>query len=173
MISRHHSARVQPANSGRVSTWSTSMASASETLSPMGPRALSGSLVRAMRSKYPEPGIWPWLPGGGQPGRRRAASRVSHYTDSYDQHVSVPGDGQAGGHRARRWLVLAAGTVALTVGSALQYGLAYLIPALRASGLSLAQAGVIVACPPPGLLLTLGARGAPPDRGGEPRGPAP
>jgi sugar phosphate permease len=94
---------------------------------------------------------------------------VSHYTDSYDQHVSVPGDGQAGGHRARRWLVLAAGTVALTAGSAFQYGLAYLIPALRASGLSLAQAGVIVACPTAGLLLTLVAWGAAADRWGERR----
>jgi sugar phosphate permease len=94
---------------------------------------------------------------------------VSHYTDSYYQHVSVPGDGQAGGHRARRWLVLAAGTVALTAGSAFQYGLAYLIPALRASGLSLAQAGVIVACPTAGLLLTLVAWGAAADRWGERR----
>ena len=73
------------------------------------------------------------------------------------------------GHRAQRWLVLAAGTVALTAGSAFQYGLAYLIPALRASGLSLAQAGVIVACPTAGLLLTLVAWGAAADRWGERR----
>jgi sugar phosphate permease len=65
--------------------------------------------------------------------------------------------------------VLAAGTVALTAGSAFQYGLAYLIPALRASGLSLAQAGVIVACPTAGLLLTLVAWGAAADRWGERR----
>jgi len=83
--------------------------------------------------------------------------------------VSVHGGGQAGGHPARRWLVLAAGTVALTAGSAFQYGLAYLIPALRASGLSLAQAGVIVACPTVGLLLTLVAWGAAADRWGERR----
>ena len=86
------------------------------------------------------------------------------------RNVSVTSDGgQAGGHRARRWLVLAAGTVALTAGSAFQYGLAYLIPALRASGLSLAQAGVIVACPTAGLLLTLVAWGAAADRWGERR----
>jgi len=61
------------------------------------------------------------------------------------------------------------GTVALTAGSAFQYGLAYLIPGLRASGLSLAQAGVIVACPTAGLLLTLVAWGAAADRWGERR----
>jgi sugar phosphate permease len=86
------------------------------------------------------------------------------------RNVSVTSDGGRGGERrARRWLVLAAGTVALTAGSAFQYGLAYLIPALRASGLSLAQAGVIVACPTVGLLLTLVAWGAAADRWGERR----
>src|SRR6516165_9973523 len=69
--------------------------------------------------------------------------------------------------RARRWLVLAAGTVALTAGSCFQYGLAYLIPALRAQGLSLEEAGVLVACPTAGLLLTLVAWGAAADRWGE------
>ena len=34
----------------------------------------------------------------------------------------------------RRWLTLAAGTIALTAGCTFQYGLAYLIPALRAHG---------------------------------------
>jgi len=77
--------------------------------------------------------------------------------------------GQAGGHGARRWVVLAVGTVAVTAGSTFQYGLAYLIPALRAAGLSLAQAGVIVACPTAGLLLTLIAWGAAADRWGERR----
>lgn len=67
----------------------------------------------------------------------------------------------------RRWLVLSAGTVALTAGCAFQYGLAYLIPALRASGLSLAQSGVLVACPTAGLLLTLVIWGALADRFGE------
>jgi sugar phosphate permease len=77
--------------------------------------------------------------------------------------------GQAGGHGARRWVVLAAGTIAVTAGSTFQYGLAYLIPALRAAGLSLAQAGVIVACPTVGLMLTLIAWGAAADRWGERR----
>jgi sugar phosphate permease len=86
------------------------------------------------------------------------------------RNVSISnGGGPAGERRTRRWPVLAAGTVALTAGSAFQYGLAYLIPALRASGLSLAQAGVIVACPTAGLLLTLVAWGAAADRWGERR----
>ena len=86
------------------------------------------------------------------------------------RNVSVTSDGgPVRGRRARRWLVLAAGTVALTAGSTFQYGLAYLIPALRADGLSLAQAGVIVACPTAGLLLTLVAWGAAADRWGERR----
>jgi MFS family permease len=71
------------------------------------------------------------------------------------------------GNPARRWLTLAAGTVALTAGCTFQYGLAYLIPALRAHGLSLEQAGVLVACPTAGLLLTLVAWGAAADRFGE------
>ena len=68
---------------------------------------------------------------------------------------------------SRRWLTLAAGTVALTAGTTFQYGLAYLIPALRAQGLSLEQAGILVACPTVGLLLTLIAWGAAADRFGE------
>ena len=68
---------------------------------------------------------------------------------------------------SRRWLILAAGTVALTAGCTFQYGLAYLIPALRADGLSLEQAGILVACPTAGLLLTLVAWGAAADRFGE------
>jgi sugar phosphate permease len=75
--------------------------------------------------------------------------------------------GQAGRGPRRRWLVLAAGPVALTAGSCFQYGLAYLIPALRARGLSLEEAGVLVACPTAGLLLTLVAWGAAADRRGE------
>src|SRR5262249_21800667 len=52
-------------------------------------------------------------------------------------------------------------------GCTFQYGLAYLIPALRARGLSLEEAGVLVACPTAGLLLTLVAWGAAADRFGE------
>src|SRR5215470_10532386 len=94
------------------------------------------------------------------------ADRLIIRTDTI-QDVSVSGDGGPAG--GRRWLVLAAGTVAVTAGSAFQYGLAYLIPALRAAGLSLAQAGVIVACPTVGLMLTLIAWGAAADRWGERR----
>src|SRR6185295_4797084 len=67
----------------------------------------------------------------------------------------------------RRWVVLVAGMVAMTAGCTFQYGLAYLIPAFRAEGLSLEQAGVLVACPTAGLLLTLVAWGAAADRFGE------
>jgi len=82
-----------------------------------------------------------------------------HIPDRYDHDVD--------GNPARRWLTLAAGTIALTAGCTFQYGLAYLIPALRAHGLSLEQAGVLVACPTVGLLLTLVAWGAAADRFGE------
>jgi sugar phosphate permease len=68
---------------------------------------------------------------------------------------------------SRRWLTLAAGTIALTAGTTFQYGLAYLIPALRAQGLTLEQTGILVACPTVGLLLTLIAWGAAADRFGE------
>jgi sugar phosphate permease len=95
---------------------------------------------------------------------------MSHIMDSYDQNVSHPAAGSGADYPpGRRWLILAAGTVAVTAGSAFQYGLAYLIPALRAGGLSLAQAGVLVACPTAGLLLTLIGWGAAADRWGERR----
>jgi MFS family permease len=55
----------------------------------------------------------------------------------------------------------------MTAGCTFQYGLAYLIPAFRAEGLSLEQAGILVACPTAGLLLTLVAWGAAADRWGE------
>ncbi|HEY8043297.1 MAG TPA: MFS transporter [Streptosporangiaceae bacterium] len=74
------------------------------------------------------------------------------------------GEASPGG---RRWVVLFAGMVAMTAGCTFQYGLAYLIPAFRAEGLSLEQAGVLVACPTAGLLLTLVAWGAAADRWGE------
>jgi sugar phosphate permease len=110
----------------------------------------------------------------GRSGRKRVRGRAgtpsSHYMDRYCQNVSTSEAAvRAGGRPGRRWLVLAAGTVAVTAGSAFQYGLAYLIPALRAAGLPLAQAGVLVACPTVGLLLTLIAWGAAADRWGERR----
>ncbi len=64
-------------------------------------------------------------------------------------------------------MALAAGLFAMTAGCTFQYGLAYLIPAFRAEGLSLEQAGILVACPTVGLLLTLVAWGAAADRWGE------
>jgi sugar phosphate permease len=67
----------------------------------------------------------------------------------------------------RRWLVLFIGLIALTAGCTFQYGLAYLIPALRHQGFSLELASVLVACPTAGLLLTLIGWGAAADRWGE------
>jgi MFS family permease len=77
------------------------------------------------------------------------------------------GPGGEAGPDGRRWVVLFAGLVAMTAGCTFQYGLAYLIPAFRAEGLSLEQAGILVACPTAGLLLTLVAWGAAADRWGE------
>jgi sugar phosphate permease len=76
-------------------------------------------------------------------------------------------DGTPADGTSRRWLVLFTGLFALTAGCTFQYGIAYLIPSLRASGFSLELAGLIVACPTAGLLLTLIAWGAAADRFGE------
>ena len=87
--------------------------------------------------------------------------------------MSEPGRAGAGrpagdtGPVGQRWVVLVAGLFAMTAGCTFQYGLAYLIPAFRAEGLSLEQAGILVACPTAGLLLTLVAWGAAADRWGE------
>ncbi len=59
------------------------------------------------------------------------------------------------------------GLVAMTAGCTFQYGIAYLIPALRHAGFSLELASVLVACPTAGLLLTLIGWGATADRFGE------
>ncbi len=59
------------------------------------------------------------------------------------------------------------GLVAMTAGCTFQYGIAYLIPALRQAGFSLELASVLVACPTAGLLLTLIGWGATADRFGE------
>ena len=67
----------------------------------------------------------------------------------------------------RRWAVLAVGLLAMTAGCTFQFGLAYLIPALRGEGLSLGQAGLLAAAPTAGLLFTLVAWGAAADRWGE------
>jgi sugar phosphate permease len=71
------------------------------------------------------------------------------------------------GRTGRRWVVLFTGTLAMTAGCTFQFGLAYLIPTFRAEGLSLEQAGILVACPTAGLLLTLVAWGAAADQWGE------
>src|SRR5690242_9713245 len=80
----------------------------------------------------------------------------------------------AGGHVApgserRRWAVLAAGMAAMAAGCAFQFGLPFLLPALRREGLSLAQAGLLTTAPAVGLLATLVAWGAAADRWGERR----
>jgi nitrate/nitrite transporter NarK len=67
----------------------------------------------------------------------------------------------------RRWRILFVGLIAMTAGCTFQYGIAYLIPALRQEGFSLELASVLVACPTIGLLLTLIAWGAAADRWGE------
>jgi MFS family permease len=67
----------------------------------------------------------------------------------------------------RRWLVLVAGLVAVATGCVVQYGAPFLIPALRAEGLTLAQAGLVAGCPIAGLLATLVLWGAIADRWGE------
>ncbi|MFF0415144.1 MFS transporter [Kitasatospora sp. NPDC004745] len=67
----------------------------------------------------------------------------------------------------QRRIVLAVGMVAMISGCAFQFGLPYLIPALRDEGLSLSQAGLLAACPTAGLVLTLTAWGAAADRWGE------
>jgi sugar phosphate permease len=66
-------------------------------------------------------------------------------------------------------MVLAVGLLGLTAGSAAQYGLAVLIPALRTEGLSLETATLLVTAPIAGVLLTLIAWGAAADRWGERR----
>ena len=70
-------------------------------------------------------------------------------------------------HSGRRWLILIIGLIAMTAGCTFQYGLAYLIPALRHAGFSLESASILVACPTAGLLLTLIGWGAVADRRGE------
>lgn len=70
----------------------------------------------------------------------------------------------------RRWIVLAVGVLAQTASCAFVYGVPFLVPTLRNElGLSLAGAGLYVAAPTTGLLLTLIAWGAAADRYGERR----
>src|SRR5690349_16874262 len=70
-------------------------------------------------------------------------------------------------HSGRRWVVLAVGMVGLIAACAFQYGLPFLVPALRADGLSLAQSGLLVSSPVFGVLCSLVLWGAITDRVGE------
>lgn len=76
-------------------------------------------------------------------------------------------DSSAAPSNRRRWIVLVVGFLAMTTACSAQYGLPFLIPALREDGLTLSQAGLVVAAPVAGLLLTLVAWGAAADRWGE------
>jgi sugar phosphate permease len=68
----------------------------------------------------------------------------------------------------RRWSVLGVGLFAMIAGCAYQYGLPYLIPALRAdAGLSLDRAAMLISCPVAGLLVSLALWGVAADRWGE------
>jgi sugar phosphate permease len=69
----------------------------------------------------------------------------------------------------RRWTVLTVGLLGLIAGCAAQYGVAFLIPALRAEGLTLEEASLLVVAPIAGILCTLIAWGAAADRWGERR----
>lgn len=71
------------------------------------------------------------------------------------------------GQPTRRWLVLGVGLAAMIAVSAAQYGLAFLIPALRADGLTLAQASLVVIAPVFGVLFGLLPWGYAADRYGE------
>jgi sugar phosphate permease len=67
-----------------------------------------------------------------------------------------------------RWLILALGLAAQMASCSFLYGIPFLVPEMRdAEGLSLAEAGTVVAAPSIGLLLTLIAWGALADRYGE------
>ena len=67
----------------------------------------------------------------------------------------------------RRWVILAVGTFAQAATCSFIYGVPMLVPALRAHGLSLFGAGLLVSAPMVGLLLTLIVWGAAADRIGE------
>jgi sugar phosphate permease len=68
----------------------------------------------------------------------------------------------------RRWLILIVGLFAMIAGCAYQYGMPYLIPALRAdNGLSLREAAIVISCPVAGLLVALTLWGIAADRWGE------
>ncbi|HEX7197252.1 MAG TPA: MFS transporter, partial [Candidatus Limnocylindria bacterium] len=55
---------------------------------------------------------------------------------------------------SRRWTVLAVGLLGLIAGCAAQYGLAFLIPAMRSEGTSLETASLLVTAPIAGIMCT-------------------
>jgi sugar phosphate permease len=67
----------------------------------------------------------------------------------------------------QRWTILAVGTFAQAATCCFLYGIPMLVPALRADGVSLFAASLLVSAPIVGLLLTLIAWGAAADRYGE------
>lgn len=67
----------------------------------------------------------------------------------------------------RRWSMLGASTLAQATAAIMMHGPAFLIPALHAGGLSLAEAGLVAAAPTLGVMLALVAWGAVADRYGE------
>lgn len=69
----------------------------------------------------------------------------------------------------RSWLILAAATVAQAGVAVLSTGAAFLIPELTSAGMTLPRAGVVVAMPLVGTMLTLVAWGAAADHFGERR----
>src|SRR5215469_7331777 len=91
------------------------------------------------------------------------ASRDDSGQDADAADAASPSEPDSG----RRWLILLIGLIAMTAGCTFQYGLAYLIPALRHAGFSLELASILVACPTAGLLLTLIGWGAAADRWGD------
>lgn len=68
---------------------------------------------------------------------------------------------------ARRWWMLGASTLAQASAAVMMHGPAFLIPALHAQGMSLAEAGLVAAAPTIGVMLSLVAWGAVTDRRGE------
>jgi MFS family permease len=73
-------------------------------------------------------------------------------------------DAEAG---RRRWAMLGVGMISMIAVCAFQYGLPFLVPAFRADGLSLTQAGALVSAPVVGVLSTLVVWGVVTDRVGE------
>lgn len=68
-----------------------------------------------------------------------------------------------------RWAVLAVGMATMIAACAFQYGIPFLVPAFRESGLTLAQAGLMISAPVAGVLCSLVAWGVVTDRVGERR----